>query len=397
MLERRTLPRSLLAKVERRGIYKTIGSFVFPLRSIVECFFIRSDFFSAIKKTNGKSYTQQVLERLKIVILLRMEPTAYYSQGFCFRTSLRVKELNEFLSRRQVVNLNTYLSENVPLPKNIEIVSDKAKFADFCNTNGIATPKIYLTYKPDELFFDENLKKINLLLDEKESIFLKPIDGYLGKGQAIILRAGNDRWDIKDNKSNHKSLARQEVLNYLENTPLIWGDRIVLQEVIKNHSALLRFGSDALFTVRLWTVKLKDDFLPVTATFKINESGKISDNHGQNRTVIDIDLNSGKLGKGSQVYCGKNPILPLSVDSDVNGNVFTGMQFPFFQEMIETGLNFHRNLNDFVVLGHDIAVTENGPVMIETNMILDCTVFQTSSGKGILSTSYLESVLDSSH
>ena len=60
-----------------------------------------------------------------------------------------------------------------------------------------------------------------------------------------------------------------------------------------------------------------------------------------------------------------------------------GMQLPFWDQVVDLGLNAHRALSKTPVVGWDIALTPDGPVLVEGNVIADIETFQQIMGRPI--------------
>lgn len=382
------LSRSLKARVERRNLKLSIKSVIFVLSSFLSAFKLERRKFEGVYSKTQKNYLQQVFERLKINLFLRMEPDAYFALGICFKNS-DIKQLQYFLSTRQCANINTYLLQKTASDELIETVNNKKRFEQFCKQNDITVPEVYAEFLPSEISQSDVEKTLTFFINEKPRIFVKPEDGYQGVGAALILKTGQG-WSVTDNNARYDYTSEQEVLDYVKKINPARGEKIIFQEFVNNHPSLASLCDTALLTIRMITANVNDEIRPLLAMLKINENGKITDNCGENRFFVNINLETGALIRGAKFYNGTQAIETASITTDFQGRPFSGQVLPFFQQAVDMGIRLHTLLDDFVTMAHDIAITSDGAVMIEANLVWDAMPYQNSSGVGILKTKYLD-------
>merc|ERR1719498_1282132 len=72
----------------------------------------------------------------------------------------------------------------------------------------------------------------------------------------------------------------------------------------------------------------------------------------------------------------RDTVSPLFTIEEVSGEPFAGKTLPFFHEALQMAKDLHENiLREHVYLGTDIALTPDGPKIIETNMYCSTTMF----------------------
>ena len=212
------------------------------------------------------------------------------------------------------------------------------------------------------ILFEEYLKRawcVNTKISEQEfinkfvnskRIIYKPLGGNRGKGvEAFTVNS--------DNISN--------VFSQLSKFP-----EGVVEEYVVQHPDLSRLSPTSVNTVRIVTISSKE--VPVTSdgktrdiaysSLRIGGGTSIVDNFHSGGMVANIDLSTGQL---------------ITDAADENGNVFSihpvtgtkikGFQIPFFNEAIEMVLDAVTKNNIEGYLGWDVAITENGPKLIEVN------------------------------
>jgi len=159
-----------------------------------------------------------------------------------------------------------------------------------------------------------------------------------------------------------------------EASHLIHG-RDFVQVAAKNHESLQPCFPE-LVTLRVFsgsaeTVSVMDCCLQIPL------KGSVISNVSKGNVCAVVDMESGTIGRGTRV-AGKirDTVQPLFNIEDVGGEPFAGKTLPFFEEAIRMAKDLHEKiLPEHVYLGTDIALTPDGPKIIETNMYCSTTMF----------------------
>jgi hypothetical protein len=104
---------------------------------------------------------------------------------------------------------------------------------------------------------------------------------------------------------------------------------------------------------------------------------------GKNRTVDNMhaggiaaapDMETGSLSRSSDL--GSNARLGWLSDHPDTGERIEGRILPYWKEAKELAARAHRAFSDRVVIGWDIAILEDGPILIEGNGNPDMDIIQ---------------------
>lgn len=145
----------------------------------------------------------------------------------------------------------------------------------------------------------------------------------------------------------------------------------VVEQYVVQHPAMSSLSPASVNTIRIVTVASNEH--PVTqdgkmmdvayAALRIGGGTSIVDNFHSGGMVAAIDLETGEL---------------VTHAADMDGNVFTkhpltgtvikGFKIPYFKEALAFVKDAHANGNVNGILGWDIAIAEDGPVLIEINL-----------------------------
>lgn len=169
--------------------------------------------------------------------------------------------------------------------------------------------------------------------------------------------------------------------NMMGNTPY------VLQKIVTNHPKLEEVCS-ATATVRLVSMIRDNDVLFPNAVIKMPGGGNIADAFWRPGNVCsNIDPKTGKI-LNINVKDGME-IKRLEAHPET-GTDLIGQHLPYWDEVLETATRAARLFTPVRYQSLDIAITENGPVVIEINTGGGFDLPQNASGKGMLTDEVLD-------
>ncbi len=182
-------------------------------------------------------------------------------------------------------------------------------------------------------------------------------------------------WDAETIHCNgHAPMSYEIFLN-----DFIGNNAYVLQEVQENHDALAPYAS-ALATVRMVNFLGKDGLHVPVAIIKLPQGDNIADAFWRpGNLACDIDVETGTIRTVTQ----RGLETEFLEDHPVTAGL-KGLQLPFWQQLLEIN---ERAAHVFEPIRHqaaDIAITPNGPVMVELNYGGGFDLPQYASGRGLL-------------
>jgi hypothetical protein len=235
------------------------------------------------------------------------------------------------------------------------IVSDKAAFADHFRDHGIpAVPTLALFHSgamtsdcADDAF--------------RADLFVKPLVGKGGRG--------GQRWDYCGSDEYRSSqglvLRRRELfarwLNKSVRKPLLVQPRIL------NHIALRSLNNGALSTIRLLTCLDEDDRPELIGAIMRMAIGKnvVVDNAHAGGIAAAVNLETGTLGPASDL--GMSARLGWLNEHPTTHARIEGVTLPCWPSVRKLVARAHSTIPGAVVLGWDVAITPDGPLLIEAN------------------------------
>lgn len=259
---------------------------------------------------------------------------------------------NQYMLRRDKLNL-TQPVNYVCLLRNKSIFSALGAYWNF--------PVVHDVAKYNRgLLLDTKYNTIEALFKEHNHLFVKPIDAKKGEGIYAI--------DIFDNRIivNGEEKDMNRVLSLVYDLSNKY--ELVFQDKIVQHPVLSNLHENSVNTLRIVTINHlhssnSDDVVFVGSELRVGTGGRHTDNISAGGIKIGVKDDGGlyKFGFYRKPYGTKTTFHP---DTNV---VFEDYKLPFYHESISLCKEFHSKLKEIHIIGWDIALTVNGPVVIEGN------------------------------
>ncbi len=252
------------------------------------------------------------------------------------------------------------------------IIDDKAVFYSYCSYFGLPVPRLYAVF--DKLGGWDGTGQIIGERAEWERLFendlpqefiVKPALGAHGLGVVLYRRSGAGFTDLWG-----QTLSVSAFYERLQTNPKY--ARFLIQERVHNDPELRRLtATNSLQTARITTWITKEGaFELYLAFFKFIMGKNISDNFSSGRTgnmIANIDPETGMLGE------------PIAKSSDnigfrvvpvhpVTGIDIRGTALPHWTSTLQLTERAARLFLPLRTIGWDVALTPDGPVLIEGNV-----------------------------
>ncbi len=270
--------------------------------------------------------------------------------------------------RKSVTNFKDYLStkEGAQIQKSqlfhkdelISIMSNKLSFSIYCKKNRLPIAKMVSYNLDSNFFFEGKVFKVKNSEDlfaffshvfdktALQNIFIKPLAQYGGTGC------------FKINKNNLKDSVEHYSKNMI-------GIGCIHEEVIHQHEDINKIHKNCINSVRLLTyIDQNNNTNIIVAYMRFGIGKSVVDNVSSGGFQIGVNLETGTLQEkghqdmefgGAELY--KHP---------TSGFIFKNFKIPYFKEILDLTNKASGFLPDRII-GWDIAITPNGPVLIEAN------------------------------
>ncbi|PIA81964.1 hypothetical protein BFR04_11705 [Gaetbulibacter sp. 4G1] len=282
--------------------------------------------------------------------------------------SIPLYYITHFLYRKNTSNYKDYLSLKEHekslewscsfAPDQIILVENKLLFEELLVKNNIPTPKIFFhnsknkfAYKGSGFEF-KNKKELFSFFSKAfneenvERFFCKPTNGRMG--QNIFILDKNTYKNIDDTLVN-----------------LIFSQELMFQEVIVQHESLNEINKFSVNTLRIVTYKNEEGKVEILSGFiRLGIKGSVLDNAHAGGIVVSFNKETGKMGQeGLQLIDNGSGVFYKHPDT---GIIFDSFQIPCYTQVKKIVIDVARLLK-FPLLGWDVAITPDGPVIVEAN------------------------------
>jgi hypothetical protein len=255
------------------------------------------------------------------------------------------------------------------------VTEDKGIFQSLCDANSIPTPgRLALLFRdspgvssglpvpPTKSAWAEAISQFDL-----DKIVIKPCRHSYGRGLLVpLLREG------RIESGNIKFDSVQELANYMFALPELtsW----IIQERIQSHFALSELsGTKHLQTIRIYTHVDKNGKIFIVDAFLKVIGGDAAIDNFQNGSlgnfIAPIDIDSGQLK--SAITRSPNMLWYRLDVHPRTKRTFQEFTIPLWEDAKELVIKSAEHFKPIRSLGWDVAITENGPVVIETNIRWD--------------------------
>jgi len=243
---------------------------------------------------------------------------------------------------------------------NIVLFENKLICYQLCAAGGFPLPRQYALIKPT----DDFRSQIRHILDsENSTIILKPFDGQGGKGIVVAYRDG-DKYLVKSNK-NHICDLDEFVLNR----------PVVVQEFVDQHPYMKQF-STSVNTVRVVTMLTeRNDVILIGSFVRFGLNNSNVDNLSSGGIAAGVNVATGEMYESAISFNGREYLAHPST-----GKEFKGCRIPRWDTVVELSERVQRYFFYHKMLGIDICMTEEGPLIIELNAEPDMIALEMTYG-----------------
>lgn len=302
-----------------------------------------------------KGRLRRLLELTYIAARWDEYSTAYYAQGMD-RKGRSV--LRDFLPLGKFNEFRAQWNSNPLYPKSdySALFEDKLFFERFFGGQNLPVVRSYGLLMPGQMFVGWKHGKVplvsGLLPFEFLDAFCKPLAGRYGRGAV--------RLEQRDGRLYVNGLERKGFLNESLGYPFIVQERIV------QHPEIAAFHVSSLNTFRIVTfVDREGEPALFGGFFRMGVAGSVVDNASSGGVVCGFDPALGVLNEAGW-RIGKTNFESIATHP-TSGEKFSAKKVPFMKEVVELALNAHRFTPWIRSVGWDIAVRDDGPVLIEGN------------------------------
>ena len=236
---------------------------------------------------------------------------------------------------------------------------------------GVRKSELYCYYQPEATYIASNenagdIQNVLRILKDKNvcSCVVKTTESSHGENVWVIKAVDYCNDDAEMTRFDGQVIKLSEVL---DKEPLIF------ESVVHQTEQFASFNESSVNTVRFMTTLYPDGSAKIIATFiKIGRAGKCVDNAGGGGNVdVCVDTDTGEIKYAIQ-YDGWRNIKDIEKHPD-SGNQLNGIIIDNWEAIKMEVIKFQQAFPYCKAAGWDIAITDDGPVVIEVNDFWDRT------------------------
>lgn len=212
--------------------------------------------------------------------------------------------------------------------------------------------KTYCTYRKfygrDVLLCDASTdpEAFASFFEKHEGCIIKPLDASCGNGIKII------------NKSEERTGCDFSLLNELLKE---YNGCFIIEELIVQAQEMAQFHPSSVNTVRIPTIRMDDEVKIIHPFMRMGQHGNVVDNAGAGGIICCVDVETGKI------YAAADEKAKSFVRHPNSGLEIVGFTIPRWDEAIKLVKELALVVPDNRYTGWDVALTENGWILVEAN------------------------------
>jgi hypothetical protein len=321
---------------------------------------------SAVRDITGKGWPRQIWEQLGLAFWWSITPSQYYTFEL-FHDDLR-RQAGSYLLRHQLKGglHNLIARATSQAHSTSRFLNNKVLFAEHCRRHGLATiAPIMKVHGSGEITYFGNHSAVLPAND----LFLKPVKCKGGRGC--------ERWRYADGAyigKNGERLDASGLIEYIKNLTKSRDIRsnlrrhhFLVQPCVANHPAIADLSTGALISARIMSCidELGTPHVTCAVMKIVTGHDAIVDNFHGGGWVAAIDIKTGRLGPATNNGL-TDPGTWLD-EHPVTGAPIIGRELPYWADVVALVERAHGTLPDRIGIGWDVAITMDGPCLIEAN------------------------------
>lgn len=313
----------------------------------------------SVEQRVAKKYICRLWDLFRWKLLHREVLTDYYKYGFETKSH---SEQDEYLSPSEMDQYREKITRILGLSLSeynfsyLVVTADKYLANNYLNYLGIpCAENLGLINNESVVWREGKVESLeSLLVGRNGAVFVKHISSSCGKGI------------FKIDYSKQMMFSEDGLLPVNQLLQIFKKGTWVVQKEVKQHHDLDLINPNVVNCLRINTVL--NNFKPEYSTsfIKLATGKTVVDNWDKGSLLVGIDYTTGSmLSKGYYKIDGLD-VCYFKTHPDT-GMVLKGTVIPYFKEAVDLCLKAHQYYYGTFTIGWDVAITPDGPVIIEVN------------------------------
>lgn len=341
----------------------------------------------SIADSNLPGTLTRIREQAQLLYLRGITAENYYQYGL-YRAELEKQNkrayVGDFLKWRWFHRLNP--------PRYQSLTNDKLVFAHYAAMAEVPVPQTLAVLGVNGSHWANVKLRTRAEISEwfrmqpAGEFFLKPVTGVYGIG-ALSLAHADPVGPAWRKLPTGEPIDLDGVIAHLEQYPQ---HDFLVQPLLRSHPVLACLAQGVLHTVRVITLVEGDDVHILSATLRVGAGNLPVDNRAQGNIVAAVDLASGTVGAA---YMPGNAPLMIRIDAHpLTGATLEGLRLPYWQESLRLIRRVALRFKFSRSLGWDLALTAEGPMIVEANEAWGAQTPQIAHDRGLVEGRFQEAL-----
>jgi hypothetical protein len=246
-----------------------------------------------------------------------------------------------------------------------EVLENKLYFNFFYSQFGIRLPKILMYNHRNIFVVDEKVIEVNNVHDFK-SLLVSIIKNKSAENPLFVKKTfwsygGDQIYKI------HPDMVEGDPEQISKVYSSVVKSGFLFQDTIKQHPEMDKLNPSCLNTIRIDTFIDKEGQISVMSAYvRMSITNHFVDNVSSGGCLVPIDISTGKLKKDGLKVLKTHGVRFLT-KHPLTGTVFRDFSIPYFSEVKELVIRATGLFPCLRLVGWDVGISENGPVLIEGN------------------------------
>ena len=332
-----------------RAAKRAVAPFYWHVQPIVQSIAEVRSRSRAIHAAYGIGTLRQLAGCIAFTASFRVSPDSYFDYRLFDGDAWQRR--SDYLYHDELWSLLAWLNAALA-PEAAADLSDKRRFHDRASRAGLPIIPILAEFDSGSV-----LRRRSPIDHPRSDLFSKFADRWYGEGARVWQRRADGTYA----GGRGVALTLAELYDFLRD--LSFEHPVILQPRLANHPELSAIAGKGLSTVRVVTLRDASGRIEAAlACFRMAVGSLVADNFAGGGLASPVRLEDGRLGPA--VFKSRPGSFASHPDT---GALILGRSLPNWPAVTQLAIDGHRAFEPLPSIGWDIAITENGPVIVEGN------------------------------
>lgn len=311
----------------------------------------------------GKTLPSQVKDLIRYVLRThKLTIDEYYQMALYDDAHYPAEEKQRFIGLQKSRQI---WAELMASNAHVGLINDKLMFEKTLTAFGFPMPETLAVmgghFAGSTMHRIESVDALHRFLETAPMpLFAKPIDSLQSLGSVRI--EGYSPSNRMIALSTGGAVSLEEFVGEVQSQ---FAGNYLFQRCVIPHPVFSDMTNGGVSTVRLVTLDSGDGAKPWRAAIKLTSPSTVADNFWRSGNLLSaIDLETGRMGKALTQMGIDGAFVAHHPDTDAQ---IEGVEIPYWNQAAALACNVAAMFPKTLILGFDIAITAEGPVIIEAN------------------------------